>query len=119
VLSRAQVAPGRGHAIRRFWWGVTTWNGGVAAAWIALAMWRAVATGSGQIAVVAASGAGYLIVVGRLVVPGRAGTAATAGPQGRPERMARGEVLGGRSPRANTVRCRNGAAAAAQARQEA
>ncbi len=56
VLSRAQVAPGQGHAIRRFWWGVATWNGGLAAAWIAIALWRAMTTGSGQFAVVAASG---------------------------------------------------------------
>src|SRR5205807_421502 len=32
--------------------------------------------------------------------------AATAGPEGRPERMARGGVLGGRPPRANTERPR-------------
>jgi cellulose synthase (UDP-forming) len=117
VLSRAQAAPGQGHAIRRFWWGVTTWNGGLAAAWIALALWRAVATGSGQFAIVAASGAGYLIVVGCLVVPGcvspRAPTHLPFPLHGQPPAGRRGW------PGSRWARCRTGAAAATPARQEA
>src|SRR5215469_11735282 len=38
--------------------------------------------------------------------PAQPGPAATAGPEGRPSRMARGGVLGGRPPRANTERPR-------------
>jgi N-carbamoyl-L-amino-acid hydrolase len=37
------------------------------------------------------------------VIPAKPGPDATVGPEGRPERMARGGVLGGRPPRANTV----------------
>ena len=65
------AARGPGLAARRFWWGITAWNGGLAVAWIALALWRTAATRSGLFAAVAALGAGYLIVVGRLVFPGR------------------------------------------------
>ena len=118
VPSGAQVTSGPGHAVRRFWWGVTTWNGGLAAAWIALALWRAVVTGSGQFAVVAAFGAGYLIVVGRLYWPGR-----DAPPPPRPSpfptSLSRSTAdPAGRLPRL-ALRGRNGAVAAAPARQEA
>jgi len=75
-FARGRVLPwapagGRGGATRRFWWGVTTWNGGLAIAWIVLALWRIAATGSGRFVIVAAFGAGYLVIVGRLIFAGR------------------------------------------------
>jgi cellulose synthase (UDP-forming) len=55
---------------RRFWWGVTIWNGGLALLWVALAAWRIEQTGSPRFGVVAALGQVNLIVVGRLMFPG-------------------------------------------------
>jgi len=75
-FARGQVLPwaparGPGDATRRFWWGVTTWNGGLAIAWIVLALWRIAATGSSRFVIMAAFGAGYLVIVGRLIFAGR------------------------------------------------
>lgn len=58
-------------ATLRFWWGVTIWNGGLALVWIALAAWRIEETGSVRFAVVAALGILNLLIVGRLIFPGR------------------------------------------------
>lgn len=58
-------------ATRRFWWGVTIWNGGLAMLWVALAAWRIEQTGSVRFAVIAALGLFNLLVVGRLIFPGR------------------------------------------------
>jgi hypothetical protein len=55
---------------RRFWWGVTIWNGGLALLWVALAAWRIEQTGSLRFGVIAALGLVNLVVVGRLVFPG-------------------------------------------------
>jgi cellulose synthase (UDP-forming) len=66
-----QPSRGPGDATRRFWWGVTTWNGGLAIAWVVLALWRIAQTGSGRFSVVAAFGVVNLLIVGRLIFPGR------------------------------------------------
>ncbi|HXW47133.1 MAG TPA: cellulose synthase catalytic subunit [Streptosporangiaceae bacterium] len=63
-----------GDATRRFWYGVTIWNGGLALIWMALAAWRIVQTGSPRFAVVAVLGLVNLVIVGRLIFPGRSTT---------------------------------------------
>jgi cellulose synthase (UDP-forming) len=60
-----------GDATRRFWYGVTIWNGGLALMWVSLAAWRIAQTGSTRFAVVAVLGLFNLIIVGRLIFPGR------------------------------------------------
>jgi len=60
-----------GDTTRRFWWGVTGWNGTLAVLWVALACWRVAQTGSPRFAVVAAAGVANLLIVGRLIFPGR------------------------------------------------
>jgi cellulose synthase (UDP-forming) len=60
-----------GDATRRFWYGVTMWNGGLALIWIALAAWRIAQTGSPRFAVVTVLGLVNLVIVGRLIFPGR------------------------------------------------
>ncbi len=74
--SRGQVMswqPSRGpaDATRRFWWGVTLWNGSLAVAWLVLAAWRIEQTGSARFAVVGLLGVVNALVVGRLIFPGR------------------------------------------------
>jgi cellulose synthase (UDP-forming) len=66
-----QPSRGPGDATRRFWWGVTGWNGTLAVLWIVLAVWRIAQTGSLRFGVVALLGLVNLWVVGRLVLPGR------------------------------------------------
>ncbi|HEY2549304.1 MAG TPA: cellulose synthase catalytic subunit [Streptosporangiaceae bacterium] len=68
--------PSRGpkDATRRFWWGVTVWNGGLAAAWLILAGWRILQTGSPRFGIVAAFGLLNALVVGRLIFPGKKAT---------------------------------------------
>lgn len=66
-----QPTRGPGDATRRFWWGVTVWNGGLALAWLSLAGWRIDQTGSVRFVVVAAFGVVNALIVGRLILPGR------------------------------------------------
>jgi cellulose synthase (UDP-forming) len=66
-----QPTRGPGDATRRFWWGVTLWNGTLALAWLGLAGWRIVQTGSLRFGVVAAFGVLNALIVGRLIFPGR------------------------------------------------
>jgi hypothetical protein len=56
---------------RRFWWGVTGWNGTLAVLWLVLACWRIAQTGSLWFAVVAVLGLLNLAAVARLIFPGR------------------------------------------------
>ena len=66
--------PSRGpeDATRRFWWGVTLWNGTLAVIWLALATWRTWQVhGSDRFAIVTAFGILNAFTVGRLVFPGR------------------------------------------------
>src|ERR1022692_2630448 len=67
--------PTRGPAdpSRRFWWGVTLWNGTLALTWLILAGWRIEQTGSLRFGVVAALGLLNALIVGRLIFPGRNG----------------------------------------------
>jgi cellulose synthase (UDP-forming) len=58
-------------ATRRFWWGVTVWNGGLALVWVGLATWRIEQTGSVRFAVVTLLGLLNLAIVARLIFPGR------------------------------------------------
>jgi cellulose synthase (UDP-forming) len=66
-----QPTRGPGDATRRFWWGVTLWNGTTAVAWLALAAWRIAQTGSSRFAAVAAFGVVNALIVGRLIFPGK------------------------------------------------
>lgn len=58
-------------ATRRFWLGITLWNGPLAAAWLGLAVWRMAQTGSMRFGVVALFGVVNVLIVGRLIFPGR------------------------------------------------
>jgi cellulose synthase (UDP-forming) len=66
-----QPTRGPGDATRRFWWGVTLWNGTLALAWISLAGWRIEQTHSIRFCIVAVFGVLNAFVVGRLIFPGR------------------------------------------------
>jgi cellulose synthase (UDP-forming) len=66
-----QPTRGPGDATRRFWWGVTVWNGTIALAWLGLAAWRIEQTGSLRFAAVAAFGAMNAFIVGRVIFPGK------------------------------------------------
>jgi cellulose synthase (UDP-forming) len=65
-----QPTRGPGDATRRFWWGVTLWNGSLALAWLGLAAWRIEQSGSLRFGVVAAFGVLNALIVGRLIFPG-------------------------------------------------
>jgi cellulose synthase (UDP-forming) len=65
-----QPTRGPGDATRRFWRGVTLWNGTLAVVWLSLAAWRIEQTGSSRFAVMAALGVLNALVVGRLIFPG-------------------------------------------------
>jgi cellulose synthase/poly-beta-1,6-N-acetylglucosamine synthase-like glycosyltransferase len=66
-----QPSRGPGDAIRRFWLGVTMWNGTLAVVWLALAAWRIEQTGSLRFGAVAALGVLNALIVTRLIFPGR------------------------------------------------
>jgi hypothetical protein len=66
-----QPSRGPGDAIRRFWLGVTMWNGTLALVWLALAAWRIEQTGSLRFGAVAALGVLNALIVTRLIFPGR------------------------------------------------
>ena len=59
-----------GSSLRRFRIGVTGWSGGMALAWLALAVWRTAALGSAQFAILLVFGLLNLTVVGRVIFPG-------------------------------------------------
>ena len=58
-------------ATRRFWWGLTSWNGTLAVTWLVLAAYRTWQTGSTRFAVVGLLGVVNLLVIARLIFPGR------------------------------------------------
>jgi cellulose synthase (UDP-forming) len=66
-----QPSRGPADATRRFWRGVTFWNGPLALAWLGLAAWRMGQTGSPRFAAVFLFGLVNLAVVARLIFPGR------------------------------------------------
>jgi hypothetical protein len=66
--------PSRGpkDATRRFWWGVTLWNGTLAILWILLAVWRTWQShGSDRFAVVTLFGVLNAFIIARLIFPGK------------------------------------------------
>jgi cellulose synthase (UDP-forming) len=69
-----QPSRGPADATRRFWWGVTTWNGSLAVLWLGLAAYRAWETGSSRFAIVGLFGLVNVFIVGRLIFPGRSAT---------------------------------------------
>jgi cellulose synthase (UDP-forming) len=64
-----QPTRGPGDATRRFWRGVTLWNGTLAIVWLSLAAWRLEQTGSPRFGVVAGFGILNAVIVGRLIFP--------------------------------------------------
>ncbi|HYZ57751.1 MAG TPA: cellulose synthase catalytic subunit [Streptosporangiaceae bacterium] len=66
-----QASRGPGDASRRFRKMVFAWNGTLALAWLALAGYRIAQTGSNRFAIVAFFGVINLIVVGRIIFPGK------------------------------------------------
>lgn len=66
-----QPTRGPADATRRFWWGVTLWNGTLALVWLGLACWRIEQTGSVRFGVVAVFGILNALIVARLIFPGR------------------------------------------------
>jgi cellulose synthase (UDP-forming) len=64
-----QPTRGPGDATRRFWRGVTLWNGTLAVIWLSLACWRIEQTGSLRFGVVAVLGLLNAVIVGRLIFP--------------------------------------------------
>jgi cellulose synthase/poly-beta-1,6-N-acetylglucosamine synthase-like glycosyltransferase len=59
-----------GSSLRRFRLGVTWWSGGAAVLWLVLALWRTIALGSPQFAVLLLFGALNFVAVGRVIFPG-------------------------------------------------
>jgi cellulose synthase (UDP-forming) len=59
-----------GSSLRRFRIGVVWWSGGMAAAWVVLAIWRAVTLGTMRFAVLLIVGFLNLAVVSRVIFPG-------------------------------------------------
>jgi cellulose synthase (UDP-forming) len=59
-----------GSSLRRFRIGVTGWSGGMAVAWLGLAIWRTATLGTAQMAVLLAVGLINLAAVARVVFPG-------------------------------------------------
>lgn len=67
-----KASRGPGDATRRFFWCVSAWNGSLAVAWLLLALYRTYQTSSGRFAVVSLLGLANLLILGRLMLPGRA-----------------------------------------------
>jgi cellulose synthase (UDP-forming) len=61
-----------GSSLRRLRIGVTAWSGGMALAWLGLAIWRTAAMGTAQMAILLAVGLINLAAVARVVFPGGA-----------------------------------------------
>jgi cellulose synthase (UDP-forming) len=66
-----QASRGPADATRRFRKAVLAWNGTLAFAWIGLAVYRIAQTGSDRFTIVALFGVINMIVIGRVVFPGR------------------------------------------------
>jgi cellulose synthase (UDP-forming) len=60
-----------GSSLRRFRYWVTLWSGGLAVAWVALAIWRTVQGGTAQFTIILAFGLINLAAVTRVVLPGK------------------------------------------------
>ena len=54
---------GRKSKVRRFWIGVTAWNGGAALAWLGLAAWRMTQYGAERYAIITGFGVFYAVTV--------------------------------------------------------
>ncbi len=69
-----RASRGPADATRRFWWCVISWNGSLAVGWIILATYRMYQTRSDRFAVVFLLGLANVLILGRLIFPGRAGS---------------------------------------------
>lgn len=68
---QATGSAGRKSRTRRFWIGVTTWNGGAALAWLGLAGWRISQSGPGRFWIITGFGLLYAGILVRVLFPGR------------------------------------------------
>ena len=66
-----QPTRGPASATRRFWWGVTAWNGSLALLWLVLAAYRMLQTGSYRFGIVGVFGLMNAFIIVRLIFPGR------------------------------------------------
>lgn len=66
-----QPSGGKVSPLKRLWWGIRIWNGGMALAWLVLAGWRIHQTSSARFAVLGVFGAVYAAIVLRVLLPGR------------------------------------------------
>jgi cellulose synthase (UDP-forming) len=67
-----RASRGPADATRRFFWCVSAWNGSLAVVWLVLALYRMCQSNSDRFAVVFGLGIANLVVLGRLIFPGRA-----------------------------------------------
>jgi cellulose synthase (UDP-forming) len=58
---------GRKSQMRRFWVGLSVWNGGAALLWLGLAAWRSIQYGPGRFWVITAFGLLYAGIIGRVL----------------------------------------------------
>jgi cellulose synthase (UDP-forming) len=70
--ARRPAPRGPARLARRLRWGLTGWNGTLAAGWVVLAGWRLAQAGSPRFAVAAGLGLAHLLIVGRLIFARRA-----------------------------------------------
>lgn len=54
--------------VRRLWWGLIVWNGGIGASWLGLSAWRIESTHSAQFLITAVTGALNAYVTGRAII---------------------------------------------------
>ena len=66
-----QASRGPKDATRRFRKAVFIWNGTLALAWVMLAVYRIIQTGQGRFAIVALMGVVNVVVVARIIFPGK------------------------------------------------
>ena len=67
-----RASRGPADATRRFIWCVSAWNGSLAVAWLLLALYRIYQTHSDRFAIIFLLGLANLLVLGRLMFPGKA-----------------------------------------------
>lgn len=65
-----QPSRGPADASRRFWWGLTLWNGTLAVVWVGVALYRFQQSGSDRFAVVLLFGVVNALIIARLVFSG-------------------------------------------------
>jgi cellulose synthase (UDP-forming) len=65
-VTRSRVSP-----VKRLWWGIRVWNGGICLVWLGLAAWRISSFGLERFSIVAIMGLINMAITLRLIFPGR------------------------------------------------